>query len=258
LKILMVGDAVGRPGRRAAAALLPKLRRELAIDLIIANGENAAAGRGLTLGSAEELLAAGVDIITSGNHIWDQKEIINHLDGALPIVRPLNYPAGAPGRGVIEQAGVTVINLQGRVFMANIDCPFRAADEVLANLPRESIIIVDMHAEATSEKVALGWYLDGRVSAVLGTHTHVGTADTRILPQGTAFVCDVGMTGARDSIIGDDVDCVLRRFLTAMPVRLEVASGHALVLNSVLLEVDEGTGRAQRIQRIDREFSDDQ
>jgi hypothetical protein len=258
LKILMVGDAVGRPGRRAAAALLPKLRRELAIDLIIANGENAAAGRGLTLGSAEDLLAAGVDIITSGNHIWDQKEIINHLDGALPIVRPLNYPAGAPGRGVIEQAGVTVINLQGRVFMANIDCPFRAADEVLANLPRESIIIVDMHAEATSEKVALGWYLDGRVSAVLGTHTHVGTADTRILPQGTAFVCDVGMTGARDSIIGDDVDCVLRRFLTAMPVRLEVASGPALVLNSVLLEVDEGTGRAQRIQRIDREFSDDQ
>jgi hypothetical protein len=258
LKILMVGDAVGRAGRRAAAALLPKLRRELEIDLIIANGENAAAGRGLTLGSAEELLAAGVDIITSGNHIWDQKEIINHLDGALPIVRPLNYPAGAPGRGVIEQAGVTVINLQGRVFMANIDCPFRAADEVLANLPRESIIIVDMHAEATSEKVALGWYLDGRVSAVLGTHTHVGTADTRILPQGTAFVCDVGMTGARDSIIGDDIDCVLRRFLTAMPVRLEVASGHALVLNSVLLEVDKGTGRAQRIQRIDREFSDDQ
>lgn len=258
MKILMVGDAVGRPGRRAAAALLPKLRREFEIDLIIANGENAAAGRGLTLGSAEELLAAGVDIITSGNHIWDQKEIINHLDGALPIVRPLNYPAGAPGRGVIEQAGVTVINLQGRVFMANIDCPFRAADEVLANLPRESIIIVDMHAEATSEKVALGWYLDGRVSAVLGTHTHVGTADTRILPQGTAFVCDVGMTGARDSIIGDDIDCVLRRFLTAMPVRLEVASGHALVLNSVLLEVDKGTGRAQRIQRIDREFSDDQ
>jgi hypothetical protein len=258
LKILMVGDAVGRPGRRAAAALLPKLRRELEIDLIISNGENAAAGRGLTLGSAEDLLAAGVDIITSGNHIWDQKEIINHLDGALPIVRPLNYPAGVPGRGVIQQAGVTVINLQGRVFMANIDCPFRAADEVLANLPRESIIIVDMHAEATSEKVALGWYLDGRVSAVLGTHTHVGTADTRILPQGTAFVCDVGMTGARDSIIGDDVDCVLRRFLTAMPVRLEVASGPALVLNSVLVEVDEGTGQAQRIQRIDREFSDDQ
>ena len=258
MKILMVGDAVGRPGRRAAAALLPKLRRELEIDLIIANGENAAAGRGLTLGSAEEILGAGVDIITSGNHIWDQKEILNHLDGALPILRPLNYPPNSPGRGVIEQAGVTVINLQGRVFMTNIDCPFRAADEVLANLPRESIIIVDMHAEATSEKVALGWYLDGRVSAVLGTHTHVATADTRILPQGTAFVCDVGMTGARDSVIGDDVDCVIRRFLTSMPVRLEVASGPALILNSVLVEVDEGTGQAQRIQRIDRELADDQ
>jgi metallophosphoesterase (TIGR00282 family) len=258
LKILMVGDAVGRPGRRAAAALLPKLRRELEIDLIIANGENAAAGRGLTLGSAEEILAAGVDIITSGNHIWDQKEIVNHLDGALPILRPLNYPPNSPGRGVIEQAGVTVINLQGRVFMANIDCPFRAADEVLANLPGESIIIVDMHAEATSEKVAMGWYLDGRVSAVLGTHTHVATADTRILPQGTAFVCDVGMTGALDSVIGDDVDCVIRRFLTGMPVRLEVASGPALILNSVLMEVDEGTGRAQRIERIDRELVDDQ
>jgi metallophosphoesterase (TIGR00282 family) len=258
LKILMVGDAVGRPGRRASAALLPKLRRELEIDLIIANGENAAAGRGLTLGSAEEILAAGVDIITSGNHIWDQKEIVNHLDGALPILRPLNYPPNSPGRGVIEQAGVTVINLQGRVFMANIDCPFRAADEVLANLPGESIIIVDMHAEATSEKVAMGWYLDGRVSAVLGTHTHVATADTRILPQGTAFVCDVGMTGALDSVIGDDVDCVIRRFLTGMPVRLEVASGPALILNSVLMEVDEGTGRAQRIERIDRELVDDQ
>jgi metallophosphoesterase (TIGR00282 family) len=258
LKILMVGDAVGRPGRRAAAALLPRLRRELEIDLIIANGENAAAGRGLTLGSAEEILAAGVDIITSGNHIWDQKEIVNHLDGALPILRPLNYPPNSPGRGVIEQAGVTVINLQGRVFMANIDCPFRAADEVLANLPGESIIIVDMHAEATSEKVAMGWYLDGRVSAVLGTHTHVATADTRILPQGTAFVCDVGMTGALDSVIGDDVDCVIRRFLTGMPVRLEVASGPALILNSVLMEVDEGTGRAQRIERIDRELVDDQ
>ncbi len=254
----MVGDAVGRPGRRAAAALLPKLRRELEIDLIIANGENAAAGRGLTLGSAEEILAAGVDIITAGNHIWDQKDIINHLDGALPILRPLNYPPNSPGRGVIEQAGVTVINLQGRVFMTNIDCPFRAADEVLAKLPRESIIIVDMHAEATSEKVAMGWYLDGRVSAVLGTHTHVATADTRILPKGTAFVCDVGMTGARDSVIGDDVDCVIRRFLTGMPVRLEVAGGHAFILNSVLVEVDEATGRAQRIQRIDRELADDQ
>ena len=258
MKILMIGDAVGRPGRRALSVLVPKLRRDLAIDVVIANGENAAAGRGLTLNSAEEMFAAGVDIITSGNHIWDQKEIINHLDGDLPIVRPLNYPAGAPGRGIIEHKGITVINLQGRVFMANIDCPFRAADEALAGLPPNSVVIVDMHAEATSEKVATGRYLDGRVSAVLGTHTHVATADARILPKGTAFVCDVGMTGAKDSIIGDDVDCVIRRFLTAMPVRLEVASGPDLILNSVLIEVDEETGRARRVQRVDREFSDDQ
>ena len=254
----MIGDAVGRPGRRALSVLVPKLRRELAIDVVIANGENAAAGRGLTLNSAEEMFAAGVDIITSGNHIWDQKEIINHLDGDLPIVRPLNYPAGAPGRGIIEHKGITVINLQGRVFMTNIDCPFRAADAALASLPPNSVVIVDMHAEATSEKVATGWYLDGRVSAVLGTHTHVATADARILPKGTAFVCDVGMTGAKDSIIGDDVDCVIRRFLTAMPVRLEVATGPDLILNSVLIEVDEETGRARRVQRVDREFSDDQ
>jgi hypothetical protein len=254
----MIGDAVGRPGRRALSVLVPKLRRELAIDVVIANGENAAAGRGLTLNSAEEILAAGVDIITSGNHIWDQKEIISHLDEDLPVARPLNYPAGAPGRGIIQHKGITVINLQGRVFMANIDCPFRAADAALASLPPNSVVIVDMHAEATSEKVATGWYLDGRVSAVLGTHTHVATADARILPKGTAFVCDVGMTGAKDSIIGDDVDCVIRRFLTAMPVRLEVASGPDLILNSVLIEVDEETGRARRVQRVDREFSDDQ
>jgi len=255
----MIGDAVGRPGRRALSVLVPKLRRELAIDVVIANGENAAAGRGLTLNSAEEMFAAGVDIITSGNHIWDQKEIVSHLeDDDLPVARPLNYPAGAPGRGIIQHKGITVINLQGRVFMANIDCPFRAADAALASLPPNSIVIVDMHAEATSEKVATGRYLDGRVSAVLGTHTHVATADARILPKGTAFVCDVGMTGAKDSIIGDDVDCVIRRFLTAMPVRLEVASGPDLILNSVLIEVDEETGRARRVQRVDREFSDDQ
>ena len=165
----MIGDAVGRPGRRALSVLVPKLRRELAIDVVIANGENAAAGRGLTLNSAEEMFAAGVDIITSGNHIWDQKEIVSHLeDDDLPVARPLNYPAGAPGRGIIQHKGITVINLQGRVFMANIDCPFRAADAALASLPPNSIVIVDMHAEATSEKVATGRYLDGRVSAVLG------------------------------------------------------------------------------------------
>jgi len=253
----MVGDAVGRPGRRAIAALLPALRRELAIDFVIANGENAAGGRGLSVSAAQELMEAGVDVITSGNHIWDQKEIIPHLESELPIVRPLNYPPGLPGTGIIEHRGVTVINLQGRVFMTNIDCPFRKADKALAQMPPKSIVIVDMHAEATSEKVAMGWYLDGRVSAVLGTHTHVGTVDTRILPKGTAYVSDVGMVGAKDSVIGDEVEAVIRRFLTAMPVRLEVARRGGLIFNSVLVEIDEETALAERIERVDREIGND-
>jgi hypothetical protein len=238
--------------------LLPSLRRELSLDLVIANGENAAGGRGLTLSSARELLNAGVDVITSGNHIWDQKEIISALDGELPIIRPLNYPPGAPGRGVLRHDTTTIINLQGRVFMINIDCPFRAIDDALSDIPQGSVIIVDMHAEATSEKVAMGWYLDGRVSAVIGTHTHVGTIDARVLPQGTAYVSDIGMTGVRDSVIGDDTQSVMRRFLTALPARLAVAKGSALMLNSVLIDIDEATGRARRIERIDREITDDE
>jgi 2',3'-cyclic-nucleotide 2'-phosphodiesterase len=253
----MVGDAVGRTGRQAVARLLPDLRREFHLDFVIANGENAAAGRGITPAVADDLFRAGVDVITTGNHIWDQKEIIPYLDSGAPILRPLNFPPGVAGRGVLQQGAVTVINLQGRVFMANIDCPFRAADQALVGLPPNSIIIVDMHAEATSEKLAMGWYLDGRVSAVVGTHTHVGTVDIRILPRGTAFVCDVGMTAARDSIIGDAVDDVLQRFLTAMPIRLQPATGPA-ILNSVLIDVDDQTGRARQIERVDREIDDQQ
>jgi len=257
LRILFVGDAVGRTGRQAMATLLPGLRREFQVDLVIANGENAAAGRGITPPVAEEMFRSGVDVITTGNHIWDQKEIIPYLDSPAPILRPLNFPPGVPGRGILQDGAVTVINLQGRVFMANIDCPFRAADQALAGLSPDSIVIVDMHAEATSEKIAMGWYLDGRASAVLGTHTHVATVETRILPRGTAFVCDVGMTGARDSVIGDNIDGVLQRFLTAMPVRLQPASGPA-VLNSVLVDIDDATGRARHIERVDRETGDDQ
>jgi 2',3'-cyclic-nucleotide 2'-phosphodiesterase len=253
----MVGDAVGRTGRQALVALLPGLRREFDVDLVIANGENAAAGRGITPTVAEEFFRCGVDVITTGNHVWDQKDIIPYLDSGAPIVRPLNFPPGVPGRGVLQVNGVTVINLQGRVFMVDIDCPFRIADGALADVPEGSIVIVDMHAEATSEKIAMGWYLDGRVSAVLGTHTHVGTVDTRILPRGTAFVCDVGMTGARDSVIGDNVDGVLQRFLTAMHVRLQPAAGPA-ILNSVLVDIEDETGRARRIERVDREISDEQ
>lgn len=251
----MVGDVMGRPGRRAVAALLPGLRQELGVDLTLANGENAAAGRGLTLPTARELFDAGVDIITSGNHIWDQKEIIPSLEEDAPILRPQNYPPGTPGRGVMTFDGTTIINLQGRTFMLALDCPFRTADAILKGLPERSTIIVDMHGEATSEKLAMGWYLDGRVSAVLGTHTHVGTVDTRVLPKGTAFVCDVGMVGSLDSIIGDEVDAVLSRFLSQLPHRLPVAErSRVLQFNAVLIDINEATGLARNIVRVDREM----
>ena len=253
MRILMIGDIIGQPGRRTVRSLLSDMRQEYGIDLVIANGENTAGGFGLTVDTAYELLDSGVDILTSGNHIWDQKEMIPHLDEGLPVIRPANYPS-APGRGSLVQDGVMVINLQGRVFMPPLDCPFRTADRILqeaggSTLP--SIIIVDFHAEATSEKQAMGWYLDGRVGAVLGTHTHVGTVDTRILPKGTAYVTDVGMTGPVNSVIGSDTSAVLERFLTALPQRLQVAKGPT-VLNSVLVEIDAGTGTAQCIQRLDR------
>jgi metallophosphoesterase (TIGR00282 family) len=194
-----------------------------------------------------------VDVLTSGNHIWDKKEIIPLMDEGLPLIRPANYP-DAPGKGHIHKGGVTVVNLMGRVFMASLDCPFRAADALLEKLKEEGgtkVIIVDFHAEATSEKQAMGWYLDGRVSGVFGTHTHVGTVDAKILPQGTAYLTDVGMTGPRDSVIGSSVETVLERFLTSMPNRLAIADGPCM-LNSVLVDVDEETGKASLIERIDR------
>lgn len=250
----MIGDVVGQPGRRAVSRLIPGLRQELGLDLVIANGENAAGGYGITPDTAEELLHGGVDILTSGNHIWDQKEIIPQLDEGLPLLRPANYPA-APGRGYLIQDGVMVLNLMGRLFMPTLDCPFRAANRALAEVQEQgespSVVIVDFHAEATSEKQALGWYLDGRVSAVIGTHTHVGTVDARILPKGTAYLTDVGMTGPVNSVIGSDANAVIDRFLTGMPQRAAVAGGPAL-LNAVMVEVDTDTGQALAIQRIDR------
>lgn len=248
----MIGDVVGKPGRQAVQSLLPGLRQEYGLDLVIANGENAAGGKGLTPATAEELLHSGVDVLTSGNHIWAQKEIIPYLDGELPILRPVNYPPAVPGRGCWVKGQVLVINAMGRTFMGDLDCPFRTIDQVLRegeNKPR--VIIVDFHAEATSEKNALGRYLDGRVSAVLGTHTHVGTVDVRILPKGTGYVTDVGMVGPVDSVIGDDAESVIRRFLTQMPHRLAVGEG-SLLFNSVLVEIEESTGRATRILRVDR------
>ena len=251
----MIGDVMGKPGRKAVAALLPALRKELKLDFVIANGENAAAGRGLTVPTARAIFDAGVDVITSGNHIWDMKEFVPALDQETAVLRPLNYPPGAPGRGLLTHEGVTVINLQGRTFMADIDCPFRAADAALEELPPDATIIVDMHCEATSEKQAMGRYLDGRVAAVLGTHTHVPTADACVLPGGTAYVTDVGMAGPKESIIGNEIDAVLERFLTGRPTKMPVAERSPTArLNAVLVEIDETTRRARSIARIDREY----
>ena len=253
MRILMVGDVVGRPGRRAVAALLPELRRKHEVDVVVANGENAAGGVGLTVDTAQELFKSGADFITSGNHIWHHKEILAYMEAEPRVLRPLNMPPGVPGRGYVVNEGMMVVNLLGRVFMGHFDCPFRAMDHLLEEVsPRPRVILVDFHGEATAEKIALGWYLDGRVSAVLGTHTHVGTVDTRVLPRGTAFVSDVGMVGAADSVIGDDKDSVIDRFLTLMPHRLSVGKGKA-VFNSVLVDVDADSGKATSIRRLDLE-----
>jgi len=250
---LAIGDIVGKPGRRAVNELLLDLRQQYGVELVVANGENAAGGLGLTPTTAEELLCAGVDIITSGNHIWAQKEIIPYLDGEMPILRPLNYPPGVPGRGYIANNQTMVVNLMGRTFIGDYDCPFRAMDKLLAELKyKPPVIIVDFHAEATSEKMAMGRYLDGRVSAVLGTHTHVGTIDAQVLAQGSAYVTDIGMTGPMDSVIGDDTEAVLRRFLTGMPHRLSVGKGRTM-FNAVLVRIADDSGRAISIDRIYRE-----
>jgi len=252
--ILVVGDIVGSPGRQAVNKLLPDLRREYGLDLVVANAENAAGGLGLTAAMARELLDAGADVLTSGNHIWAKKEIIPYLNGAMPILRPLNYPPGVPGRGYIVTGQVMVVNLMGRTFMGDYDCPFRAMDQLLAETkPKPPVIIVDFHAEATSEKVAMGRYLDGRVSAVLGTHTHVGTIDAQLFSQGTAYVTDIGMTGPVDSVIGNDVEAVMQRFLTQMPHRLPVAKGKTM-LNGIMVRVADDSGRAVSIERICREI----
>ena len=248
--VLNIGDIIGKPGRQAVSKLLPSVRQKFGVDLVIANAENVAGGLGLTPATARELLDAGVDVLTSGNHIWAEKEIIPYLDSDMPVLRPLNYPPGVPGRGYIVIGGVMVVNLIGRTFMSNYDCPFRAMDQLLVEIkPRPPVIIVDFHAEATSEKMALGRYLDGRVSAVLGTHTHVGTIDAQVLPHSTAYVTDIGMTGPINSVIGDDVDKVLQRFLTMIPNRLSVGKGKT-IFNAILTRIDEDSGRAISIDRI--------
>jgi metallophosphoesterase (TIGR00282 family) len=255
-RILFVADVVGQPGREAVKAILPGMRRELEADVTILNGENAAGGFGLTAKLVSELRQAGADVITTGNHVYAQKEFVNELPALDNVVRPANYPPAAPGKGwcVFHANGhdVLVMNLIGRIFLDPLDDPFRAADAILAAHPQVKIVFCDMHAEATSEKTAMGWFLDGRVSAVVGTHTHIPTADARVLPGGTAYVTDVGMVGPRDSCIGMDKNVVLQRFLTGVPNRFVVASG-IVTFNAVLVTINGSTGRATSIQRVDRE-----
>ena len=257
-RILFVADVVGRPGRVALSAILPPLKDELQPHLTIVNGENSAGGFGITAATTEELKACGADLVTTGNHVWDQKQFVTEITQVERVLRPHNFPPGAPGIGaLVLQAGgedVLVMNLQGRIFLPHLDDPFRAADAILATHGGPKIIFCDMHAEATSEKTAMGWHLDGRVSAVVGTHTHIPTADARVLPGGTAYVTDVGMVGPRDSVIGVQKEAALRRFLTGMPSRFETAAG-VVTFNSVLVTISRHTGRATSIQRIDREHT---
>jgi hypothetical protein len=254
MNILFIGDIVGAPGRRAVEELLPRVVDRYLVDLVVANGENASGGIGITPQVAEQLLGQGIDLLTSGNHIWKHKEILPYLDDTDRLLRPANYPPDTPGRGyaIVETAigeAVAVINLEGRVFMSPLECPFRTVEQVLAGLPGEvKVIVVDMHAEATSEKQAMGWFLDGRVSAVVGTHTHVQTADERVLPGGTAYISDAGMTGPVDSVIGMKKEIILERFLSQRPQPFKVATAN-IQLQGVVLKIDP-QGRGQEITRV--------
>lgn len=255
MKVLFIGDIVGSPGRKIVHERLHDILQQRSIDLCIANGENAASGFGITPRLAEELFASGIEVLTGGNHIWDRKEILEYIPHEPRFLRPANFPNGSPGKGLLvarakNGIGYAVLNLQGRTFMTPIDDPFRAALQQLEAVPADvRVIVVDMHAEATSEKQAMGWHLDGKVTAVLGTHTHVATADNHVLPNGTAFITDVGMTGPHDSVIGMDKQAIIQRFLDSLPARFSVAEGD-VQMNCVLIDADETTGRARSIERL--------
>ena len=255
MKVLFIGDIVGSPGRKAVKQYIGEVQREYGFEYCIANGENAAGGSGITCVIAKELYSCGIHCITMGNHTWSKREITNFIDDDPRIIRPANYPSELPGKGsVIINGRLGVINLLGRVYMDPVDCPFRTLDIELEKIKKHvKAVIVDMHAEATSEKCALAWHVDGRVSGVLGTHTHVQTADERILPFGTAFLTDVGMTGPYEGIIGVDREIVLEKFRYSMPVRFEVAKGKAQ-FNAVILDIDEVTGKTVNIYRISKVF----
>ena len=255
IRVLFLGDIVGKPGRETAAALLPGIRKSERIDFVVANAENAAGGSGITEPVAKELFAAGIDALTSGDHIWKKAEVYPYLEATDKVLRPANYPEGAPGKGSsVLKAGdkgqIGLVNLVGRVFMDAVDCPFASVRKEIEKLRKSTpVIIVDMHAEATSEKIAMGWFLDGAVSAVVGTHTHVQTADEKILPRGTAYITDCGMTGPFDSVIGRRKESVIERFVTQLPTRFEVASGDEQA-HGVIITINTKTGKAAGIERV--------
>lgn len=255
MRVLLIGDIIGRPGRRYIREKLPYIRKKNSIDFVIANGENSAGGNGITANVAKELFISGIDFLTMGNHIWDNKDVFNFIDRETRMTRPANYPEGTPGKGhqLVELRSefyIGILNISGRTFMQPLDCPFRTVDREIGILEKyTNIIIVDFHAEATSEKIAMGLYLDGKVSAVVGTHTHVQTADEKILPKGTAYITDLGMTGPINSVLGVKSDTVIKKFITQMPVRFEVAKGK-VQLNGVIIDIDEETGKAVHIERI--------
>lgn len=255
MRILFVGDVVGSPGRDMIKEYVPAMKSKFHPHLTIVNGENAAGGRGITEDIYKQFLEAGADVVTLGNHSWDNRGIFDFIDSAKRLVRPANYPEGTPGSGIayvkINQAEAAVISLQGRTFMPALDCPFAKAEELLSEArKRTNIVFVDFHAETTSEKQAMGWYLDGRVSAVIGTHTHVQTADNRILPKGTAYLSDVGMTGPYDGILGMEREAVIKKFISGMPVRFEVPKTGRKQLSACVIDVDDKTGQAGKIERI--------
>lgn len=254
MRILFIGDVVGSPGRNMVTTYLPKLKQKYKPNVTIINGENAASGKGITEKIYKKFLEEGANIVTLGNHTWDQRELIEVIDDLPKLIRPANFPEEVPGKGYaiikVNDVEVGVINLQGRTFLPALDCPFKKADEIITKIKKRTpIIFVDFHAEATSEKQAMGWYLDGKVTAVVGTHTHVQTADYRILPKKTAYITDVGMTGPYDGILGMERESVLKKFLTNLPVRFEVTNGREQ-LNAVLIELDSKTGHATSIKPI--------
>lgn len=259
MKVLFIGDIVGKLGRNATKTLLPAVVTKYKVDFVIANGENAAGGFGITDKIASEIFSYGVHVITTGNHVWDKKEFIPQISKEDRVLRPLNYPPGVPGYGSLLYAlqngiKVAVINLSGRVFMSNIDCPFRTGKKEVERLKSDTnIIIIDFHAEATSEKIAFGYYMDGKVSAVVGTHTHVQTADEKILPEGTAYITDVGMTGPYESVIGIEKEQIIQRFLTNMPMRFETAKGEG-IFSALIAEIDEETGKSNAVQRLQLKY----